>query len=87
MVKTTEKMKKVLAEIAKTENINEADVFELCDKYELNAIEESNVFDMFYKTFVRSKYVLTSADFEPVKMPNVNTESPKVMLTAGFGTE
>lgn len=79
------KMKQVIAEMMKIENLCEADIFELCDKYELNHVEEMNVYNMFQKSLSKS-ITLAEALAEPErpKVPDVYAPN-ELTLTKGFG--
>jgi hypothetical protein len=80
------KVTKVIAEMAKIENLNEAHVFELCDQFELNYIEEARIMKMYYDAMGKEySTIITKILKEPVQIPTVDVETKRYMLTKGFG--
>ena len=81
------KINQVIAEMAKLERLNEVIVFELCDKYELDYLEEVQVLEMYRKTIETKEPIsVTELLKEPElpKVPNVYEKS-NITWTVGFG--
>lgn len=86
-MKLTSKMKQVIAEMMKIEDLCEADIFELSSKYDLSFAEEMNVYNMFQKSLPKTADVSISEllkEPEPLKPLDVYAPSGWT-LTKGFG--
>lgn len=81
------KVDKVLVEIAKLDTVNEAIVFELCDLYELNYLEEVQVLDMYRKSIgIDAQLSVNEALAKPEMLRVPDVYAPKnITMSHSFG--